>query len=127
MQLRSIASRSGDQRTMKERSDLDEQQDVKLISQERMRQRSVEEMEDVSVPQMQEQIVEMNETMPKIREQIAEVIQLVHQERIQERIVEEIIEGPVSRVMEETVGVVTSHRSVCRATQWSKLLPCPFL
>merc|ERR1712032_363258 len=60
---------------------------AKIISQERVQQRTVEQVVDVPVPQVVEEIVEIAKIIP--------------QERVQQRTVEQVVDVPVPQVVEE--------------------------
>ena len=88
----------------------------KIIPQERVQQRTVEQIVDVPVPQVVEEIVEVAKIIP--------------QERVQQRTVEQVIDVPVPQIQEvvrhvEVPGPVQTHEVVKYAQQAAPTYAAP--
>ena len=73
---------------------------LKTVSQDRIPQRTAEQITDTPVPQVVEELVEaFNESVvdipvPQVAEEFVEVFNVFSQSRVQQRIVEQITETP---------------------------------
>ena len=77
---------------------------IKVIPQEQMSKRIVEQIVDVPMPQILEQIVHV--PVPQIMEETVEAAKSIPQERIQQRALEETVNVPVPQIQEQIVAVV---------------------
>ena len=77
---------------------------IKVIPQEQMAERVVEQIVDVPVPQILEQIVDV--PVPQLMEETDEVAKLIAQERIQQHTLEETVNVPLLQIQQQIVEVV---------------------
>ena len=77
--------------------------EIKVIPQEQMAERIMEQIVDVPVPQIPEQIVDV--PVLQIMDGTVEAAKLIPQERIQQRTLEEIVNVPVLQIQEQIVAV----------------------
>ena len=90
---------------------------AKNIPQERMSERTIEQTDDVPVPQILEEIVEaltlvqpqtaeQTEDMLQFPQETSEMVRLASQERVRQRPDEHIVDESISQMTEENVEVV---------------------
>ena len=120
---------------------------IQLLLQHQTQECIVEETTGVSVPRIQEAIVDVIQcisqeriservieqtvdvSVPQTRDPIVEVATVIPQECLQQRTVEQIVDVPVPRILEETVEVVqelfkASHRRVSLSESFSRSTTC---
>merc|ERR1712032_294706 len=80
---------------------------AKIIPQERVQQRTVEQVVDVPVPQVVEEIVEqvVDVPVPQTVEEVVQVPQVQVQEKIVQRAVEQVVQVPLPQVVEKVIEV----------------------
>ena len=92
---------------------------MKVVPQERLQQRTVEQISEQTA----------HEPVPHIVEEIDEVVKCVPQERIQQHVAGKVVDVPVRQITAETIGVmkVVRPESVCDRIEELVDVPVPYV